>query len=320
MAIYGLAALGAGLGAGLSASPGAAADHSWQRPHAQVLPQGDLAWQPEPFVFQAGASIRYIDFEGGADANDGLSTATPWKHHPWDPNATVVAAAASGVHTYVFKRGVIYRGQLLPDESGAAGDPIRLTSDPAWGSGEACIYGSEAVTGWTQGPAGIHPDIPQPGSVWRADLNFLPRAVWAVDGAGAITRLNLARETDWTVTAPINDGAWRHVVVEVDRAAGMATFYVDGAAEAMAFSLSGSLSNTADLFVGQGLAGTLDFLRVSRGTLAEARTTIAELREWQFNGPFLRDFKGAAPNGPRRDAGALESEPVPVTLSGFSIE
>ncbi len=38
--------------------PSAAANsrHSWQQPHAAVLPNGDLRWTPQPFVFMAGAS------------------------------------------------------------------------------------------------------------------------------------------------------------------------------------------------------------------------------------------------------------------------
>jgi hypothetical protein len=39
--------------------------------------------------------------------------------------------------------------------------------------------------------------------------------------------------------------------------------------------------------------------------LEDAQTDIAELYEWQTNGPFLRDFRGNEPTG-RRDAGALE--------------
>ena len=34
----------------------------------------------------------------------------------------------------------------------------------------------------------------------------------------------------------------------------------------------------------------MDFLRVSRGTLKEAETNIEELYDWEFNGPFLKDF------------------------------
>ncbi|MGD2175860.1 MAG: hypothetical protein PVJ27_10695, partial [Candidatus Brocadiaceae bacterium] len=64
-----------------------AEDYSWQKPHAKVIETGDLEWAPQPFVFEAGESVRYIDYEDGDDANDGLTKETPWKHHPWDPAA-----------------------------------------------------------------------------------------------------------------------------------------------------------------------------------------------------------------------------------------
>jgi hypothetical protein len=104
---------------------------SWQKPQAKVLPTGDLEWAPEPFAFRPGASVRYIDFEGGDDTNDGLSKRSPWKHHPWDPGAGGKAAACTGTHTYVFKQGVDYRGELNAHESGTADAPILLTRDPS---------------------------------------------------------------------------------------------------------------------------------------------------------------------------------------------
>ena len=120
-------------------------------------------------------------------------------------------------------------------------------------------------------------------------------------------------------SVPVNDGGWHHVVAEVDRGArqGIA-LYVDGVRADGQWSgrmplADASLSNTADFLVGKSpagnyLAGALDFLRVSRGTLADAETTIEELYEWQFNGPFLKDFTGNEPVG-KRDAGAIEYVP-----------
>src|SRR3990172_11856747 len=110
---------------------------NWNRPPAEVTPTGDLKWKPEPFKFEAGASVRYIAFDKGSDDNAGTAKDAPWKHHPWDPNATGKAQGCKGAHTYIFKRGTIYRGQLSAAESGEPGNPIRLTSDPAWGEGEA---------------------------------------------------------------------------------------------------------------------------------------------------------------------------------------
>ena len=57
-----------------------AARWSWQEPQAKVLPTGDLEWTPTAFAFKPGKSVRYIDFDSGSDANDGLSKQTPWKH------------------------------------------------------------------------------------------------------------------------------------------------------------------------------------------------------------------------------------------------
>ena len=73
-----------------------------------------------------------------------------------------------------------------------------------------------------------------------------------------------------------------------------------------------SLSNSANLLIGKGpggdfFKGTIDFLRLSKGTLTDERTTIGELYKWELDGPFLRDFTGKKPIG-KRDAGAIEVE------------
>ena len=60
---------------------------SWQKDYARVSPTGDIEWTPEPFRFEKGDSVRYIDYEGGRDSNDGLTPNTPWRHHPWDARA-----------------------------------------------------------------------------------------------------------------------------------------------------------------------------------------------------------------------------------------
>jgi hypothetical protein len=123
-----------------------------------------------------------------------------------------------------------------------------------------------------------------------------------------------------TSLVPVNDGKWHHVVAEVERGVAQGIrIYIDG--KPAGGRLSGtqppagaSLTNTADFLVGKGpggnfFAGAIDYLRVSRGTLADARTTIGELYEWEFDGPFLRDFRGKAPTGKKRDAGAFEYAP-----------
>ena len=177
-----------------------AARWSWQQPQAKVLPTGDLEWAPRAFEFKPGESIRYIDFDTGSDDNDGLSKQTPWKHHPWDPNATGRAKACSGPHTYVFKQGAIYRGELNANESGTEMTPILLTRDPSWGTGPAIICGSEVVTGWKKGADS--PLIPEPDKVWYVDLDWAPRNVWMIDEHGIVTRIALARMPNWSISDP----------------------------------------------------------------------------------------------------------------------
>ena len=113
--------------------------------------------------------------------------------------------------------------------------------------------------------------------------------------------------------ARVNDGQWHHVIAEADRRSSTLALYVDGKQDASGPGIGPetSLANGADLHVGgtpsgRCLAGTIEFLRVAQGTLADAKTTIDELYAWQFDGPFLRDFTGRKPVG-RRDAGAIES-------------
>ena len=170
---------------------------SWQQPHAQVGAQGDLTWKPLSFVFERGASVRYIDYEAGSDADPGTQE-RPWQHHPWDAHADGQAAACAGVHTYVFKRGVVYRGTLNVRESGEPGAPIRLTSAPDWGAGAAVLCGSQQVRRWRKGAD--HADIPQADEVWFADLDFAPRCVWLVTDSGDIVRIPLARTPNWKVS------------------------------------------------------------------------------------------------------------------------
>ena len=113
----------------------------------------------------------------------------------------------------------------------------------------------------------------------------------------------------------VNDGRWHHVIAEADRKAGTFTIYLDGKLDARGPGLRAkdSLANHADLFVGgtpQGpfLSGAIDFLRIARGTLADAKTTIEELYAWEFDGPFLYDFTGRKRPVSGGTAGAILDE------------
>ncbi len=199
-------------------------EYSWQKPHARVIETGDLKWAPEPFEFVAGEQVRYIDYENGNDANDGATKQTPWKHHPWDTRAEGKAAAASGPITYVFKRGVNYRihsyggeeALWRADESGEPDNPIRLTSDPEWGSAEAVIAGSRPITGeWKKASAAEAPARLDTANqtVWYLDVKrplqpdgrpgrMQEMVLYVVDEAGEIYDLYLASDVGWGMTNP----------------------------------------------------------------------------------------------------------------------
>lgn len=177
--------------------------YSWETQQANVLPNGDLQWAPLLFQLVKGASVRYIDFENGNDNNDGLTTAAAWKRHPWDPAASGIAKTTFGIHTYIFKRGVAYRGVLVAKHSGTFGNPVRLTSDPDWGTGEAAIYGSVQVTsGWQKADATTAPNIPNPEVVWYRSISGIdnPTKVVGEVTSEGIKRVRLARTPNFVNT------------------------------------------------------------------------------------------------------------------------
>ncbi len=102
----------------------------------------------------AGGATYYVDFDGGSDAYDGLSPATPFKHCPLDPNATGAADAIvlRGGDTVIFKGGVHYRGTIEVRANAVASNPIVFDGNTVgdFGDGRAIIDGSEPVTGWTR--------------------------------------------------------------------------------------------------------------------------------------------------------------------------
>ena len=130
-----------------------------------------------------------------------------------------------------------------------------------------------------------------------------------------------------TAGASVADSGWHHILVEVDRTrADGVIIYVDGRRDDGVFAGrvdAFDLDNGGDVLVGGGpqgafFRGDLDFLRICLGTLAEAHTTIDELRAWEFAGPQFADFAGVTRPADHSTAGALEaaiSESVaPVAL------
>ncbi len=178
---------------------------SWQSPNAKVIPTGGLEWQPRPFILRPGQNIRYIDFEGGDDTRNGLTPATAWQHHPWDEQAEGRARQADAADTYIFKRGVLYRGLLTARASEPTATLLRLTSDPEWGQGEACLTGTERLAGeWKKCPADSTAGGQSLAAVWYLELPpemTALRRLWEVNGENW-TALTPARTPNWEFTDP----------------------------------------------------------------------------------------------------------------------
>jgi len=125
------------------------------------------------------ATTYYIDFENGSDNNDGLSPNTAWKHFPDDGNAS--GNARSLKHdkirpgdTFLFKGGVVYRGNFYIDgrfSYGDPGNPIVVKGD-GWGNEKAIIDGSTLITGsWQKCPSqGFCANNPNWNNIYYIDL------------------------------------------------------------------------------------------------------------------------------------------------------
>ncbi|MFP4069970.1 MAG: LamG-like jellyroll fold domain-containing protein [Opitutales bacterium] len=160
--------------------------YQWQEPMAEVTEAGAIKWTPKPFDDDLSEQeVRYIDYENGDDGASGRSPESAWKHHPWDLDAfgNAAAAAETSPLTTVFKRGVIYRGQLYAKASGTEDQPIRLTSTAAWGQGPAILAGSVRLPDeWKRvDQAGVTaPEhMPDLDKVWVLDLGATD---WWQDG------------------------------------------------------------------------------------------------------------------------------------------
>ncbi|HRR29417.1 MAG TPA: LamG domain-containing protein, partial [Victivallales bacterium] len=111
----------------------------------------------------------------------------------------------------------------------------------------------------------------------------------------------------------LNDSSWHHILAECDRKNKKINMYIDGKIDNSSDGPDNNLSlaNSADLLVGGSPNGrclncTIDFLRISQGSLNDAKTNINELYRWQFYGPFLRDFTGKKVDCEIRSAGAIQ--------------
>ena len=124
------------------------------------------------FSSELWGTTYYIDYNGGDDSNTGKSVSNAWKHAPGDDNAkgTSSSVKLQPGDAVLFKGGVIYRGSLVLNANGAAGNPITYKGD-GWGTEKAIIDGAEEFKGtWTQCSSALEcGDNPNFGKIYYAD-------------------------------------------------------------------------------------------------------------------------------------------------------
>ncbi len=123
----------------------------------------------------AWAATYYVDFDGGADANDGQAPDRAFQHSPGDSAATNLAAstALGPGDTIIFKGGVRYRGTInVLASSGAEGQPITFDGNTAgaFGKGRAIIDGSEPLEGWKRASADQCRGNPNWRNIWTTTV------------------------------------------------------------------------------------------------------------------------------------------------------
>lgn len=237
------------------------------------------------------------------------------------PDATNV-----GTHHFTLKAGA-------HDDLDAYSLLIGLSPNGNWGNNVKNV----SILIPTGKPA---PALPSrlPGPHDTATANFLIEAIFSADqgkpastlvsclgergyelglNATGAVQFRVKADSEAHIVSPttVTDGRWHHVIAECDRTSGTLRLYLDGKVVAeKPVVINGSAQHDGDLRVGQGVdpatafAGSLEFLRIALGTLAESKTTIAELYAWEFDGPFLRDFTGRKASTSRA-AGALDAAP-----------
>jgi hypothetical protein len=95
---------------------------------------------------RAANTTYYVSMSGGSDANDGLTTLTPFK-----TIAKVNALNLQPGDRVLFKCGDVWRGEMLRvEESGTAGSPITFSSYPAnTCDDKPVISGAQPISGWS---------------------------------------------------------------------------------------------------------------------------------------------------------------------------
>lgn len=116
-------------------------------------------------IAEAAGTIYYIDNLAGNDLNTGTSITSPWKSISKINSYNFV-----GGDQVLFKRGGVWREQLIIPSSGNSTDPITFG---AYGSGNNPVISGSELKGWTQN-----------GAVWSTNQFFDPLCLFVGSNSG----------------------------------------------------------------------------------------------------------------------------------------
>jgi hypothetical protein len=295
----------------------------------------DYHLHASPALYNRGMYHKVPTYELTVNQAD-LDAFTPGVMEDWCRGAMVFDGRRSARITHQeMARDIVFNIKELQGETNKVPAPVgRVWEVPKpvrKGRGRRPdIYGPDATMRYP-GEKRKNPDIPDTSMmaevVLRIDAGHTGGGILSkfdgetgyrlfVNDDGGVSFAIAGGQASAIVASPdaLNDGEWFHIVGELDRAADALILYVNGKEVGRSDLHIGkdSLSNPADFLVGLShderthLEGAIDYMRITRSSLAESRTSIGELYAWQFDGPFRYDFTGRPPSGKRRDAGAIE--------------
>jgi|GEM_PF-669631 len=131
---------------------------------------------------QIFAATYYVDATNGSDSNSGTSPEIAWKTINKVNNYYFISG-----DSILFKRGEIWREQLIVPSSGSSGSPI--TFGAYYSGNDPIINGSDLITGWTY----------HFGNQWKAVCNIEPKQIFfdGVKGNNQISLGNVDSDKDW---------------------------------------------------------------------------------------------------------------------------
>jgi uncharacterized repeat protein (TIGR02059 family) len=154
--------------------------------------------------YLVSATTYYVDYTGGSDLNNGLTTATAWK---------TVAKVNSSFPSFVpgdmilFKRGETFTGTLTVTKSGISGNPITFG---AYGSGaDPVLTGFTTLTPWVSEGGNIYSNtVSLASSVYNiVTINGTNTAMGRWPNAGSWNKVqSIAGTTQLTDALNLNSG------------------------------------------------------------------------------------------------------------------